>query len=947
MPRHDQGFPDSMRLALPRRMRSPGRALAALAVSLSLLPVAAGAAVAAKADVTSPAPFAFAHKTNVALGAVATSNAVAISGITVNVPVSVSGGLYSIGCSGSFTAAAGTIAPGATVCVRHVTPLALGATTSTTLTVGGVSATFNSTTSLSSPGTPPATIAAGTSHTLVITPSGEVRGWGDNTSGKLGNGNTAASTIPVRASGLTQVIAVAAGMSHSLALKADGTVWAWGLDTDGQLGNGPTAPTTCSIPGGGNAACALVPQQVQGLADVVAISAGWRHSMALRRDGTVWAWGNGFNGQSGVNGSLDAPAQVEISGVVTRIAAGYMHSVALRSDGTVLVWGRGNEGELGPDDPTGSGPTPRVVTGLGGVTDIAAGGAFTLARKGDGSLVAWGSNVYGNLGDATGQVLNTSGTPYRAAPSVVPGMTGGVAEFSAGFGFALVRKSDGTAWSWGLNNVGQLGNGGTAPDLCGRNVINVPCVRTPTRIAQHDNALRLAAGGAHGVALRPDGAFVVFGDNAWGQRGDKSPNFGEAFSQTTYDPQFTLVPAGTFGTPTGVGQPSTSGSLNLNALDNGLAFGAQGVGTTSAPLVITLSNLGDGGVDIATIAVAGTVIGTEFSKTADACQNTTLGVGASCDIALVFTPASIGSRAGTLTVNSNAANSAVTTYSLHGTGADTRVASAVSLSSSAPTSLAGTTVTLTATVSATGATPTGTAIFKDGGVTIAGCASVALSGAAASCATAALAPGAHSIVAEYSGDASVQASASGPFAQVIVATPAPVSASPPSTDFGGQSMGTSAPAAVFTLTNTGASAITVASISASTHFSVVHGCTGLAAGASCTATVTFTPATQGSLSGSLTVQTDTGIQIVPLAGTGERSLVTHYYRSILRRAPDGGGKAFWESEAARMASLGANVNETWYAMAVFFFTSPEYLGLNRDNNGFVTDLYNTFFNRPP
>ena len=77
------------------------------------------------------------------------------------------------------------------------------------------------------------------------------------------------------------------------------------------------------------------------------------------------------------------------------------------------------------------------------------------------------------------------------------------------------------------------------------------------------------------------------------------------------------------------------------------------------------------------------------------------------------------------------------------------------------------------------------------------------------------------------------------------------------------------------------------------------------------------------------------------------SLVTHYYRSILRRAPDAGGKAYWEAEAARMLSLGVNVNETWYSMAGSFYTSAEYLAFGRDDTGFITDLYNTFFNRPP
>jgi serralysin len=84
---------------------------------------------------------------------------------------------------------------------------------------------------------------------------------------------------------------------------------------------------------------------------------------------------------------------------------------------------------------------------------------------------------------------------------------------------------------------------------------------------------------------------------------------------------------------------------------------------------------------------------------------------------------------------------------------------------------------------------------------------------------------------------------------------------------------------------------------------------------------------------------------VALAGSAEKTLITHFYEAILRRAPDGGGKAFWQSEALRMQSDGADPNEAWYAMSVFFFNGTEYASLNRDNPGFVSDLYMTFFNR--
>jgi hypothetical protein len=97
----------------------------------------------------------------------------------------------------------------------------------------------------------------------------------------------------------------------------------------------------------------------------------------------------------------------------------------------------------------------------------------------------------------------------------------------------------------------------------------------------------------------------------------------------------------------------------------------------------------------------------------------------------------------------------------------------------------------------------------------------------------------------------------------------------------------------------------------------------------------------------LSIATGGGTQTIALTGTGERSLTTHYYLSILRRAPDAGGKAFWDAEAARVQALGVNVNEVWFAMAGAFYGSPEYLAFNRDDDGYVTDLYGTFFNRAP
>ena len=157
---------------------------------------------------------------------------------------------------------------------------------------------------------------------------------------------------------------------------------------------------------------------------------------------------------------------------------------------------------------------------------------------------------------------------------------------------------------------------------------------------------------------------------------------------------------------------------------------------------------------------------------------------------------------------------------------------------------------------------------------------------------------------------------------------------------------TSLPMDVF-ISNVGSSTQTITSITAPANYSMTHDCgASLAPGSFCKATLTFTPTSATSFDGTLAILGSTPAS-APITGRGEISLVTFYYESILRRVADPNGKAFWDGERTRMQGLGANVNETWFAMSSFFFASAEYASFNRDNTGFVTDLYKTFFNRAP
>ncbi len=227
------------------------------------------------------------------------------------------------------------------------------------------------------------------------------------------------------------VISMADGGSHTLALKSDGTVLAWGSNTNGQT----TLPA--------------------GLAAVQAVAAGATHSVALKNDGTVVAWGNNGSTQTKVPGGLSG---------VEKISAGTNHTLALKNDGSVVAWGA---------DSGGQSTVP--PTAASGVQRIAAGGSHSLALKADGSVIAWGSNANGQT-------------------TVPPEAASGIAEIAAGGSHSLALKSDGTVIAWGSNGAGQC---------------TVPAGLT--------GVIKIAAGTTHSAALKGDGSVVAWGDNGLAQ----------------------------------------------------------------------------------------------------------------------------------------------------------------------------------------------------------------------------------------------------------------------------------------------------------------------------------------------------------------------------------------------------------------------------------------------
>jgi len=234
-------------------------------------------------------------------------------------------------------------------------------------------------------------ISAGGFYSVALKNDGTVWAWGRNDVGQLGNGTTTNSLVPVQVSVLTNVKAISAGQDHTLALKSDGTVWAWGRNNMGQLGDGTTVD-------------ALVPVQVVSISGVSAISAGEVHSLALLNDNTVRAWGGNSFGELGDGSNNNSkPTPVQTSGLtnVKAISAGGHFSVALKNDGTVWAWGSGVDGQIG-NGSLNDQVTPVPVSVLTDVQAISANQDHTLSLRGDIHTVwAWGYNGFGQIGDGT------------------------------------------------------------------------------------------------------------------------------------------------------------------------------------------------------------------------------------------------------------------------------------------------------------------------------------------------------------------------------------------------------------------------------------------------------------------------------------------------------------------------------------------------------------------
>jgi alpha-tubulin suppressor-like RCC1 family protein len=452
-------------------------------------------------------------------------------------------------------------------------------------------------------------LAAGYFHTCALSASGGVWCWGGNNFGQLGDGSTTMRLKAVAVTTLTSgVLEIGAGYVHTCARLATG-VKCWGSNEFGQLGdntqinNSQPTPVTglpagvTALAVGGSHTCVLtgsaarcwgwdnygqlgngsppvmvLPTPVSGLASgAAALSSGALHTCALALGGQAWCWGNNGSGQLGNDTTIHSGTPVAVQslpGNVTLLAADEAHTCALLGSGGVWCWGANGSGQLGSGSFSLNSPLPVGVSGLsGGVIDIAAKGDHTCALISPGGMVkCWGLNNMGQLGDGT--------TANRSKPVTVNGPAGGYTALAAGLYHTCALTSHGTVQCWGDNEYGQLGDGSTATRL------------TPTYVSGLSGVVSLAAGADHTCALTSTKQVKCWGLNLNGQLGlgnlieQHAPTLVAGLSGVT------AITAGAYHTCALLGTPPDAGTVRCWGQNNYFQLGSGNSGDQTSPVAV-------------------------------------------------------------------------------------------------------------------------------------------------------------------------------------------------------------------------------------------------------------------------------------------------------------------------------------------------------------------------
>lgn len=332
-------------------------------------------------------------------------------------------------------------------------------------------------------------VAAGGSSCGALMSNGNIRTWGYNPSGQLGNGTYNASNQPTVMGTDTDWEFLAVGQNHMLAIKTNGTLWAWGSNFFGALGNGTTTTST-------------VPIQIGTDHDWRMATCGDGFSTAIKTNGTLWAWGQNFNGQLG-NGTTThsrVPQQVGTDTDWLIASTSKSHTLVLKTNGSLWGFGANTYGQLSSNTAVDIFTPTQIGTSSNWVA-IAAGSGCSFAINDEGELWARGNNLYGNLGDGS---MNNERHEF-----VRVGIGSRWAAVAPGRLHTLAVASDGTMWSCGDSSNGRLGY--TPLDIT-----------SIFRQVGTDSRWLLPAAANASYGIKTTHNLSVWGPNNYGQLGDSS-----------------------------------------------------------------------------------------------------------------------------------------------------------------------------------------------------------------------------------------------------------------------------------------------------------------------------------------------------------------------------------------------------------------------------------------
>lgn len=421
-------------------------------------------------------------------------------------------------------------------------------------------------------------ISAGSGHSCGIRQDGTAWCWGLNQGGQVGNGGTINQSIPVQVqsttgpSGWNDWVMITAGGGHSCGIRKDGTAWCWGWATAGKLGDNQSAANrlrpvqvhsdtgpegwndwvhisanwdhTCGVRHNGTAWCwgnaatgrlgdgqtttsRLRPTQVlndsggAGWDDWITVEADYQHSCGLRRNGTIWCWGqNGGSGILGNGGGADSSLPVQVQDSTgpgawndwVTMDTGIYHNCGTRASGRSYCWGNHGDGRLGDGQMALWKPRPVEIntdTGLPGWDDwytVKAGGAGGCGVRADGRAWCWGSNTFSQVGDGT--------TTHRPRPVQVNRSIEQLSKMSVGANHVCSARDYGSGWCWGMGSQGRLGNNLTT------NANKPVFVIGPGGSYQPNNLVAMSAGSYHSCGIAADGSAWCWGETLNGRVGD-------------------------------------------------------------------------------------------------------------------------------------------------------------------------------------------------------------------------------------------------------------------------------------------------------------------------------------------------------------------------------------------------------------------------------------------